>query len=81
MQELIVYRNPMEAALWHTISQNPSIIFIFGGVMLVAWLALWFGLTGITGKGKWRNDGGGWIMPVTFIGSFIAACIAVWFWA
>lgn len=80
MQEIVVYRNPAEAAIWHALSENPGVIFIFGGVMLVTWLILWFGLTAITGKGKWRGDGGGWIMPVTFIGSFLAAGAAVWFW-
>lgn len=80
MQEIIVYRNPGEAAIWHALSENPGTIFIFSGVMLVAFLILWFGLTAITGRGNF-SKGGNWIVPVCLFGSFLSACVAVWFWA
>lgn len=80
MQEIIVYGNPAEAAIWHSLMENPGLIFIVIMVALASWLIIWYGLTAITGKGKWRNDGGGWIMPVAFIGSILSSIAVVWFW-
>ena len=80
MQEIIVYRNPAEAAFWHSMSNGGFITFvIFGGVMLCMFAILYFGLTKLLGKGRWRGDGGDWIMGACLAASFLCACFAVWF--
>ena len=82
MQEIIVYRNPAEAAFWHSMSNGGFFTFLlFGVAMLVSFLVLYFGITKITGKGRWRGDGGDWIMGACLILSFAFALFAVWKWA
>lgn len=82
MQEIIVYRNPAEAFFWQSMSNGGFIVFLmFGAVMLVSFLVLWFGITKITGKGRWRGDGGDWVRGTCLAASFVCACLAVWLWA
>lgn len=40
MQEIIVYRNPAEAALWHAFSSGDAIVYLILGISFVAgfWL-------------------------------------------
>jgi hypothetical protein len=79
---IIVYRNPMEKMFWESMSNGGFTTFLlFGAVMGISFCILYFGICKVTGKGKWRNDGGDWILGVSLVLSFILACAAVWKWA
>lgn len=52
MQELIVYRNPAEAAFWHAL-QGAELIPIMAGV--VVFFAVFIGLHHLVGGGRLRS--------------------------
>lgn len=78
-QEIIVYRNPAEAAFWHSMMNGGFTVFVmFACIMLVSFLILFFGITKITGKGNLRGHGGDWILGTSLVLSFLIACFSVW---
>jgi len=79
---IIVYRNPLEKAMWEGMSGvGFSTLLLFAAVMFFSFVALYFGITKVTGKGKWRVDGGDWVLGFSLVVSFLVACGAVWKWA
>ena len=73
---IIVYRNPGEKFMW-----EQGGFLIVGGFVLSFFIVfgiLYYGLTKITGKGKWKGDGGEWILPFSGVSAFITACWVVW---
>jgi hypothetical protein len=81
MQEIIVYRNPAEAALWNALTGNADIIFpiLVAGIACVVTIV---GVAAMTDKLPWRyrtGSVGKWIGRAQILVGALAA-LAVYRW-
>jgi hypothetical protein len=73
MQEVIVYRNPAEAAFWHSMANGGFMTFVlFGVVMLISFIIFFYTLE------KIRNGKGDWNVGISLFISFATALLVVW---
>jgi hypothetical protein len=77
MQEVIVYRNPVEAAFWHSMSNGGALIFLmFGVMMFIYFIALYYIINKFS-KGIKRN--GDWTVSICVVLSAFLSGLTVWF--
>lgn len=74
MQEVIVYRNPAEAAFWHSMANGGFVTFlIFAGVMLVSFIICIYALEKV-----WNGRKGDWRVGISLLLSAIISFLVVW---
>ncbi len=77
VQEVIVYRNPAEAAFWHSISETPQLwLGLIVGFVLFIVVAQMMEKTPFFKKASWDARGKIQLIPATIVG-----LASFWFFA
>lgn len=77
---IIVYRNPAEKMIWESIMEGHFFynVFILSSGMLIGFLVIYFGLSAIFNRVRFRNEYTNFIILAAIIGGIFLACFGVY---
>lgn len=77
MQEVIIYRNPLEAAMWHGIMDSDFPIILFVVAMLIVSVSLFLLQDKFIGRKWWYVRNSDWFIAGTLLVSAVASYFIV----